>query len=121
MAGMTTDLADILGDQESMVLEFKQSAANPSRIGQTICAFANDLCGRGGGDLLIGVDDKGHPMPGLKAGDRDLLKLADFRDSGQILDRPSMTVECAVFKGETVIRIRVEASATPPVRYDGVV
>ncbi|MET8001673.1 ATP-binding protein [Nonomuraea glycinis] len=79
------------------------------------------MCGRGGGDLLIGVDDKGRPMPGLKAGDKDLLKLADFRDSGQILDRPSMTVECAVFKGETVIRIRVEASATPPVRYDGVV
>ncbi|MGW0805746.1 ATP-binding protein [Nonomuraea sp. NPDC002799] len=50
-----------------------------------------------------------------------MLKLADFRDSGQILDRPCLTVERAVFKGETVIRIRVKASATPPVRYDGVV
>ncbi|MFA1540469.1 RNA-binding domain-containing protein [Actinomadura monticuli] len=118
---MTTDLADVLGDKESTSLEFKQSAGDLGKIGKTICAFANDLCGRGGGDLLIGVDDQGRPVADVKAEDRDLLKLTEFRDSGKILDRPSMTVQRAVFKGEPVVRIHVEASSTPPVRYDGVV
>ncbi|MEN3540018.1 ATP-binding protein [Microbispora sp. ZYX-F-249] len=118
---MTTDLADLLGDQESTVLEFKQSISNRDKIGQAICAFANDLCGRGGGNLLIGVDDKGRPVPDVKISDEVLRNLTDFRDRGQILDLPSMTVETGVFKGETVIRIHVEASATPPVRYNGVV
>ncbi|MEU6414375.1 RNA-binding domain-containing protein [Microbispora sp. NPDC046933] len=118
---MTTDLADLLGDRESTVLGFKQSASSRDKIGQAICAFANDLCGRGGGDLLIGVDDKGEPVLNVKAGDEELRRLTDFRDSGQILDRPSMTVETGTFKGRTVIRINVKASKTPPVRYDGVV
>ncbi|GII77185.1 hypothetical protein Sru01_21670 [Sphaerisporangium rufum] len=118
---MTMDLADLLGDRESTVLEFKQSAVNRDKIGQAICAFANDLCGRGGGDLLVGVNDKGEPVADVKDGDEDLRKLTEFRDSGQILDRPSMTVEAGTFKGKPVVRIRVEASASPPVRYDGVV
>lgn len=121
MTSMTTDLAELLGDRESTVLEFKQSAADPKKIGKAICAFANDLRGQGGGDLLIGVDDRGRPVAGVKAEDEDLRKLTEFRDSGKILDRPSMTVERAVFKGSTVVHIHVEASATPPVRYDGMV
>lgn len=121
MSDMTIDLADVLGDKESTGLEFKQSASDLGKIGKTICAFANDLCGRGGGDLLIGVDNRGRPVEGVKADDRDLLKLTEFRDSGKILDRPSMTVERALFKGSPVVRIHVGASSTPPVRYNGVV
>lgn len=121
MAAMTADLADVLGDQGSTVLEFKESAGDKDKIGQAICALANDLCARGGGDLLIGVDKRGNPLPDVKTGDADLLKVTEHRDSGKILDRPSMTVEKAAFKGKTVIRVHVEASATPPVRYNGVV
>jgi ATP-dependent DNA helicase RecG len=121
MGAMTDDLAELLGEQESTVLEFKQSAANLSKIGHTICAFANDLCGRGGGDPLIGVDPQGRPVADVRADDKDLPKLTEFRDSGQILDRPSMTVERGVFKGTPVIRIHVKASGTPPVRYNGTV
>jgi ATP-dependent DNA helicase RecG len=121
MARMTTDLVDVLGDREGTRLEFKQSAADLNKIGKTVCAFANDLSGRGGGDLLIGVDDEGQPVAGVKAEDEDLLKLTEFRDSGKILDRPSMTVERAIFKGSTVVHIHVEASAAPPVRYGGIV
>ncbi len=121
MAGMTVDLADELGDKESTVLEFKLSASNRDKIGQAICALANDLCGRGGGDLLIGVDDHGEPVLILDTTDRELLRLTEYRDSGQILDRPSMTVEVVTYKNRPVIRIHVNASTTPPVRYDGVV
>ncbi|GAA1717062.1 ATP-binding protein [Nonomuraea bangladeshensis] len=118
---MTSDLVHGLGDQESIVLEFKESANDGKKIGQAICALANDLCGRGGGDLLIGVDKHGRPLPDVKTADGDLLKVTEHRDSGKILPRPSMMVEKALFKGEAIIRVRVEASATPPVRYDGVV
>ncbi|MFC4013498.1 helix-turn-helix domain-containing protein [Nonomuraea purpurea] len=86
------DLADVLGDQESTVLEFKESANDGKKIGQAICALANDLCGRGGGDLLIGVDKHGQSLTGVKASDSDLLKVTEHRDSGKILPRPSMTV-----------------------------
>ncbi|MCP2365303.1 ATP-dependent DNA helicase RecG [Nonomuraea thailandensis] len=118
---MTSDLFHELGDQESTVLEFKESAGDGKKIGQAICALANDLCGRGSGDLLIGVDKHGRPLSDVKTADSDLLKVTEHRDSGKILPRPSMTVEKAVFKGKVIIRVRVESSTTPPVRYDGVV
>ncbi|MEV0623058.1 ATP-binding protein [Nonomuraea sp. NPDC050404] len=118
---MTTDLFDLLGDRESAVLEFKESQKDKDKIGQAICALANDLSGRGGGDLLIGVKVSGQPLPTVDTGDRALLQLNDLRDNGLILDRPSISVERAAFKGQTVIRIHVRASSTPPVRHKGVV
>lgn len=120
---MSADLFDLLGDRESAVLEFKEAQGKNTTdmIGQVVCALANDLCGRGGGDLLIGVKDNGEPLSDVDANDRVLLALTDLCTNGEILDRPSVIVERALFKGQTVIRIHVEASATPPVRYDGVV
>lgn len=120
MSAMTTDLADLLGTNETPSLEFKESVPERKVIGQVICAFANDLPKRGGGDLLIGVSDAGEPVD-VKITDRLLLTLTEYRDDGRIIDRPSMTVERATFKGKEVVRIRVEASGTPPVRFDGVV
>lgn len=120
MTAMTTDLADQLGTNETPSLEFKESVPDRKVIGQVICAFANDLPRRGGGDLLIGVNDSGEPVD-LEINDRLLLTLTEYRDDGRIIDRPSMTVERVIFKGKEVVRIRVEASATPPVRFDGVV
>ncbi|MGV4885614.1 ATP-binding protein [Streptomyces viridosporus] len=118
---MTTDLADLLGTQETSALEFKRSAKRPEAIRRAICALANDLGGHGGGDLLIGVADSGDPVEDVDTSDRALLALTDMREDGLILDRPSMTVSVVPFKGKPVIRIRVEASAAPPVRFDGVV
>ncbi len=107
------------------MLEFKSTAKREGRrgdaIGKAVCAMANDLCGRGGGDILIGVDDAGRPVAGVDTGDRALLALTDLRDDGRILDRPSFTVEPAVYRGSPVIRIQVRASATPPVRFEGCV
>lgn len=83
--------------------------------------MANDLPGKGGGDILIGVNDDGTPSDDVDTSDRALLALTDLRDDGRILDRPSFTVEAGIFRGRPVVHLHVEASATPPVRFDGVV
>ncbi|MCK2242240.1 MULTISPECIES: ATP-binding protein [unclassified Crossiella] len=118
---MSKDLAELLGTQETVSLEFKQSSKNRDGLGQVVCALANDLAKTGGGDLLVGVADNGTPVPGVDISDNELLTLTDFlRDSGRILDRPCLTVEVASFRGSPVIRVHVEASSTPPVRFKGI-
>ncbi|NSC23385.1 transcriptional regulator [Streptomyces albus subsp. chlorinus] len=125
VSGDEVDLADALGTRETPALEFKRSAKREGKrgdaIGNAVCAMANDLCGHGGGDILIGVDDAGRPVDDVDTGDRALLRLTDLGADGRILDRPSLTVEAARYRGKPVIRIHVEASATPPVRFEGVV
>lgn len=71
------------------------------------------------GDLLIGVDRDGKPFP-VDVDDAALLQLAQIRDEGRILERPSMTVDRGVFDGAEVVRVHVNASGAPPVRLDGV-
>ncbi|MFB8207949.1 ATP-binding protein [Streptomyces sp. NPDC056010] len=119
------DLADALGTSESPVLEFKRVAKREGRrgdaIGNAVCAMANDLPGKGGGDILIGVADDGTPVGDVDVSDRALLALTDLRDDGRILDRPSFTVQAAVYRGQPVVHIHVEASAALPVRFEGVV
>ncbi|WP_108989069.1 ATP-binding protein [Streptomyces coelicoflavus] len=119
------DLADVLGTRESATLEFKRTAKREGKrgdaIGNAVCAMANDLSGKGGGDILIGVADDGTPVDDVDVSDRALLALTDLRDDGRILDRPSFTVQAAVYRGKPVVHIHVEASAALPVRFDGVV
>ncbi|MFT2019456.1 ATP-binding protein [Streptomyces sp. 796.1] len=119
------DLATVLGTRETAALEFKRTAKREGKrgdaIGNAVCPMANDLCGKGGGDILIGVDDAGRPVPDVDTSDRALLALTDLRDDGRILDRPSFTVQAGRFRGEPVVRIRVEASVATPVRFEGVV
>lgn len=119
---MTDDLASTLGQKETATLEFKRGIKDKDlrAIRKTICAFANDLPNAGGGDLLIGVDDKGDPVGAVDASDAALLRLTNIRDDGSILDRPSVIVPVGTFAAAPVIRVRVNASRTPPVRYEGV-
>jgi len=116
---MSTDLAAVLGTSETASLEFKR-AAERHTIRKAICAFANDLAGCGGGDLLIGVDDHGAPTGEVDTSDTALLAIANIRDEGKILDRPSMVVTKEAFAGVPVIRVHVNAAGTPPTRVDGV-
>ncbi|MEV4201653.1 ATP-binding protein [Micromonospora globbae] len=118
---MSTDLADLLGTQETAALEFKREATDRNAIRKAICALANDLAGQGGGDLLIGVDDRGRAVGGVDTSDAALLKITEYRDQGLILDRPSMVVTRGLYQGQQVIRVRVNASRTPPVRFENVV
>lgn len=117
---MSTDLAQELGVQETAGLEFKRVAKDRHAVRKAICAFANDLPGLGGGDLVIGVDSQGNPTGGVDTSDETLLALTNIRDEGSILDRPSLVVSAETYRGERVIRIHVNASRTPPVRFDGV-
>lgn len=91
------------------------------KIGKTICALANDLPGRGGGELLIGVNDDGTPTGNVDVSDAELRRFSECRNSGRILDRPSIVVDRAAFAGQPVIRVHVEAAIAPPLRFDGVV
>ncbi|MGW4461146.1 ATP-binding protein [Micromonospora sp. NPDC004704] len=118
---MSTDLALLLGTQETAALEFKREATDRNAIRKAICALANDLPGAGGGHLIIGVDDGGQPVRGMDISDAALLRITEYRDQGLILDRPSMVVSAEKFDGVDVILIRVNASRTPPVRFDNVV
>lgn len=118
---MSKDLATLLGTQETATLEFKREATDRNAIRKAICALANDLPGAGGGYLVIGVDDKGQPVGGLDVSDEALLKITEYRDQGLILDRPSMVVTAEKFRGVDVILVKVNASRTPPVRFDNVV
>jgi ATP-dependent DNA helicase RecG len=117
---MEPDLATELGTLETATLEFKSNAKDRGKIGRAICALANDLPNRGGGDLLIGVNDDGAPARNVDVSDRELLALTDFRDDGRILDRPSLVVSRALLCGEPIVRIHVDAALAPPVRFEGV-
>ncbi len=114
------DLAVTLGRQETATLEFKREATDRHALRKAVCALANDLPGSGGGVLLVGVAADGTPHP-VDTSDNALLALADLRDDGKILDRPSMVVTTALYDGQQIIRVDVTASASPPVRLDGVV
>ncbi|GLZ79450.1 hypothetical protein Afil01_42570 [Actinorhabdospora filicis] len=120
---MTEDLADLLGTQETIALEFKRESQKTKRddIRKAICAMANDLGRRGGGDILIGVNDDGTPVEGTDTSDAMLLAFSNMRNEGKILDVPTIQVSAAPYRGKPVIRIRVEASRTPPVRFDNIV
>jgi len=113
------ELMGLLEDIESDCVERKESLADGDKIRQAICAFANDLPGRGRpGVLFIGVDDKGVPT-GLSISDRLLQTLASMRADGNILPFPSMTVRKTRLKGQDVAVAVVQPSDAPPVRYKG--
>jgi ATP-dependent DNA helicase RecG len=46
---MSTDLALLLGAQETATVEFKREVTDHNAIRKAICALANDLPGAGGG------------------------------------------------------------------------
>lgn len=116
------ELARLATDLESDRVERKASLSDGSeRVGQAICAFANDMPGRGEvGLVLVGVTDDGRPS-GLPITDRLLQTLAAFRSDGNILPLPTMSVEKRELRGVEVAVVEVTPSGDPPVRYRGAV
>jgi len=113
------DLLVLLGDMESDRVERKASLAEPDRIRQAICAFANDLPGhRAPGVVLVGVHDNG-VCAHLHITDELLRTLADMRSDGNILPFPVMTVQKRTLAGCELVVVEVQPSDSPPVQYKG--
>lgn len=114
------ELEALLGDLESDRVERKASLADPDRVRQAICAFANDLPGHGKpGVVFVGLHDDGQ-CAGLPITEELLLSLASMKGDGNIHPFPSMVVQKRTLRGCEMAVVIVEPSAGPPVRVRGV-
>ena len=117
-------LAQLAADLEFDLVERKESLTvgdAKDKIGQAICAFANDLPGHGRpGTVLVGVNDRGTPV-GLPVTHQLLLTLADMRSAGNVLPLPTLQVAKRQIAGVDVAVVVVEQAADPPVAYRGVI
>ncbi len=113
------ELEKLLRDLESDRVERKASPADPARIRQAICAFANDLPDhRKPGVIFVGVNDDG-TCANLPITDELLRTLADMRSDGNITPFPTMTVQKKQLIGCDLAVIVVQPSDAPPVRFTG--
>src|SRR6202158_1516228 len=115
------ELEALLDDIESDRAERKESLAHPDRIGQAMCAFANDLPGHDRpGVVFVGVRDDGSCVAILIT-EQLLNALAAFRSDGNILPPPSLVVQKRTLHGCEMAVAIVRPSDAPPVRYKGVI
>lgn len=115
-------LEAMMTDLESDRAERKQSFQGdaPQKVREAVCAFANDLAGHGEpGVVLIGVYDKGTPLPSFVVTDELLRSLADIKTDGNIVPPPTLLVEKHLLQGGEVAVITVWPCDTPPVRFKG--
>ena len=113
------ELEVLLADIESDRVERTQSFTDRDKIGEAICAFANDLPGHNlPGVLFVGVRDDGS-CAGLQVTDQLLLALSDFRADGRVQPMPSLVVQKHILAGCEVAVVAVQPSDAPPVRYKG--
>lgn len=115
------ELAAMMVDIESDLVERKRSMSSSAieKTLRSICAFANDLPGHGKpGVIIVGAEDDGS-CAGLAINDDLLKRLADMRDHGQLLPRPSMDVQRRTLDGCEVAAVIVQPESHPPVRYEG--
>jgi len=114
------ELRALLADTESDRAERKEAATDSDKIGQAICAFANDMPGHDRpGVLFVNARDDG-TWAGNVVDDRLLLTLAQAKTQGNVLPPPSMTVEKRTLDGRDFAVVTVMPSDAPPVRYKGV-
>lgn len=113
------ELQDLLADIESDRVERKASFADPERICQAICAFANDMPNhQRAGVVFVGCNNDG-TCTGLPITDHLLLTLAHLRDDGNTLPLPSMTVQKKTLNDCELAIVTVQPSFAPPVRFRG--
>lgn len=92
---MSVDPAELLATQETVNLEFKRHGKDRDKISKAICAFPTTSHRRGTVTFSLALTTKECPPVGVDTSDEELLNLANLRDQGQILGRPSMTAEDA--------------------------
>jgi ATP-dependent DNA helicase RecG len=111
-------LTDLESDRVERKETFKGDA--PDKVRQAVCAFANDLPGRGQpGVVFIGARDRDGSASGLVVTDELLRQLADIRSDGNILPLPTMTVERRRLGEADFAVIIVTPCDAPPVKYGG--
>lgn len=112
----------LLADLESASVERTRSQTDTAKFCEAICAFANDMPGRGErGYLLIGADDRTGEPTGIRASDELLRNLAGLAENGNILPPPAIAVgrvSLSDGRGDIVV-VEVQPSDLPPVRYRG--
>lgn len=114
-----TELAALLSDGESHLVERKRNAGDGEALRRNVCAFANDLPGTGeAGVIFVGVEDDGR-CANLDIDDDLLARLAQLRADGSIMPLPTVTVEKRRVSGCEIAVVRVAPASAPPVRYRG--
>lgn len=112
------ELARIATGLESDRFERRRSLDRRS-LRRNLCAFANDLPGRGkAGLLLIGVEPDGRCSNGV-IDDGLLRAIASAGNDGNFLPTPSFVVEKRRLADGEVAAVFVEPAPYPPVRYRG--
>lgn len=115
------ELSNLLRDVESDRSERTISGTDTDKIGQAICAFANDLPNHARpGYLFVGAKDDGNASD-TPITDKLLTALSAFRSDGNILPAPVMTVSKKKLGGGEMAVVEVLPSHLPPVRYKAVV
>lgn len=113
------ELEGLLDDLESDRSERTVSVADPEKVRQAICAFANDMPNHlQPGIFFIGANNDGSPA-NLQVTDELLRTLSDMRSDGNILPFPTMSVQKRRLKGSEMAVVIVEPSHAPPVRLRG--
>ncbi|MGP0091274.1 MAG: ATP-binding protein [Xanthobacteraceae bacterium] len=113
------DLEMLLSSGEADRTERKRNSADPDRIREAVCAFANDLPDhREPGVVFVGIEDNGS-CSNLAIDDELLLGLGQIRDDGAITPFPMMEVRRATVNSCAIAVIIVHPSENPPVRFRG--
>ena len=113
------ELRKLISAFESEHVERTRAFDKADKIGQAVCAFANDISGSGEtGYLLLGVDDDGS-IAGRRIDDEKWASLGGIKTDGNLLPPPSMSMEkVSLVEGDVVV-IKVYPSDYPPIRYKG--
>jgi ATP-dependent DNA helicase RecG len=100
-------------------VERKETIADPDRICQAICAFANDLPNSGKpGAVFVGQRDD-RSCAGLTIDERLLETIGGWRSTGKFQPFPLMSVVRRTIAGCELAVVVVTPSDNTPVRYDG--
>lgn len=112
---------ELITSTEADRIERTRSITNTDKFREAICSFSNDMPGHAKpGYLLIGVEDDGSLSPGMSITDELQKQFASYRDDGQILPQPVMSVfrQGHPAGGEFLV-VEVHPSDLTPVRYRG--
>ena len=112
-------LRQLMADLEAEHVERTRAFDKADKMGQAICAFANDLADRRiPSYLLLGVENDGK-ISGKRIDDERLTSLGGLKTEGNLLPPPAMALDVFHFAEGDVVVITVFPSAYPPIRYQG--